>query len=154
MGNNTSVTKHTSSDAVALGEARTSSTAWFSTVFGGILLLGAIAFLIAALVPSDVSCYEDSDCDINDSCNKDRNICNKKKRNLHYLIGFATCLILGILFGVMGIHSFKMLHNKNYLRGVGEGIYQQQALNRTEAPYLAAGAAGAMIMDGFNNNYN
>jgi hypothetical protein len=42
MGNNTSVTKHTSSDAVALGEARTSSTAWFSTVFGGILLLGAI----------------------------------------------------------------------------------------------------------------
>jgi hypothetical protein len=54
----------------------------------------------------------------------------------------------------MGIHSFKMLNNTQYLRGIGEGIYQQQALNKAEAPYLAAGAAGAMVLDAANNNNN
>ena len=81
-------------------------------------------------------------------------IVTRKKGNIGYLIGFIVCLIIGVLLIFSSIHNFKMLHNDQYLRGVGERIYQQQAIDRAEAPYLAAGEAGAMIMDAANNKNN
>jgi len=155
MGNNTSVQKHTTSDAIALGKSSTDNSAWFSSVFGGIFILSAIILLILFIFhPVTNSCVMDTDCDDDDTCNKSRNHCNKKKKNIGYLIGFIVCLIIGIILIFSGIHSFKMLNNNQYLRGVGERIYQQQAINRAQAPYLAAGEAGAMMMDAANNRYN
>lgn len=153
MGNNTSVQKHTTSDAIALGRSSTDSSAWVSSVFGGIFILSAIILLILFIFyPTTEYCVTDTDCDDNDTCNKSRNHCNKKKKNIGYLIGFIVCLIIGILLILSGMHSFRMLNDEKYLRGVGEGIYQQQAINRAQAPYLAAGEAGAMILDAANNN--
>lgn len=155
MGNAPSVEKHSNSDAIALGRAATDNSAWVNTVFGGLFIIGSLIFLVLFIsYPSTIDCVTDSDCSDNDTCNKDRNHCNNKKRNVNYLIGFGVCLVIGIIFIFMGIHSFKMLNNTQYLRGIGEGIYQQQALNKAEAPYLAAGAAGAMVLDAANNNNN
>ena len=106
------------------------------------------------MYPSFTYCVSDSDCDDDDTCNKSRNHCTKKKRNIGYIIGFIVCLIIGILLIFSSMHNFKMLNDDQYLRGVGEKIYQQQAIDRAEAPYLAAGEAGAMILDASNNKYN
>ena len=156
MGNNTSVQQHTKSDSIALGRSSTDNSAWFSSVFGGIFIISAIILLILFIFyPSSQYCVVDSDCDDDDTCNKSRNDCNKKKRNIAYLFGFIVCLIIGLLFIFSGIHSFKMLHDEKYLRGVGEQIYQRQAIDRAQAPYLAVGEAGEMLLDASNNNkYN
>jgi hypothetical protein len=155
MGNNTSIQKHTTSDAIALGRSSTDSSAWFSSVFAGIFILASIILLMLFIFyPSITYCVSDSECDDDDTCNKSRNHCNKKKRNIGYLIGFIVCLIIGVLLIFSSIHDFKMLHNDQYLRGVGERTYQQQAIDRAQAPYLAAGEAGAMILDASKNNNN
>jgi amino acid transporter len=155
MGNNTSVQQHTKSDAIALGRSSTDSSAWFSGVFAVIFIFASLILLMFFIMyPSFTYCVSDSDCDDDDTCNKSRNHCTKKKRNIGYIIGFIVCLIIGILLIFSSMHNFKMLNDDQYLRGVGERIYQQQAIDRAEAPYLAAGEAGAMILDASNNKYN
>lgn len=150
MGNNTSSTKYTASEAIARGKADTITSGWVSIAFAIVFGLGGVGLLIGYAIPHTKDCQEDRDCDDDDTCNKDRGHCQKKGRIIGLLIGGLVCLVIAGLLGGLGAFHLKMAKDVSYDRGVGLRALNQDRIQEEEAPYLAAGAGASMVLDSLN----